>query len=243
MLSVIIPSIRINNWQRVYDSILNSCSRQFEVLFIGPDCNLDFIKQYTNTKYIFDRGSPNRCQQIGLLFCEYKYVTHFADDCQFNPAVLDKVIDILEQNTKKTVICPKYTEGSDIIQPDSYYKLINAYPKAKYINPEWWIFNAAIFNRNYLLELGGWDAEHFDTCCLGHADISARAQNNNANVIFIQDSIAKCEHGHADHKPIEISHLYKDEPCYKQIWDNEQSRIKIDLNNWQNSNKIWQRFI
>ena len=242
-ISIIIPSIRYENWLRVLDSVYSSCTKYpFEIIFVGPDCLVMPVDGF-KVRHIKSFASPNTCQQLGLLEAKYDITTHFADDCVFKPGMLDKCIDTLvqEQDNKEHVVLTKYTEGGDTLQNDDYYKLTKAYPKARYIDDSWWIFNSAFFWRTYLIYLGGWDCI-FDVPCVAHADLAVRAQRDGCKISFVKESLCHCDHGQNDHMPIEISHGYKDAPIYKELHDNDPDRIRIPLDNWKLAPEVWRRY-
>ncbi len=256
-LSLIVPTIRVEHWGRVYDSMLVSCTKYpFEIIFVGPNTNLHFMQStrffhgYTNfsesdcgsVRFIKSLASPNKCQQLGLLEAKYDFVTHFADDAVLHPNMIDKCIDILlEDNSEKHVVLTKYSEGDQIVHNDDYYKLTKAYPKCRYIDDEWWIFNSAIFWREYLLYLGGWDSL-FQVPCMGHADLAVRAQRDNCKISFIKESFAHCDHGQADHNYIAFAHGCEDAPLYEYIHNNYPDRIRISPDNHLNAPDVWRRF-
>ena len=69
-LSIIIPTIRIESWEPLIESIADSCWRNsHEIIFVGPSYN-NYIDKFKNIKYARDFGSPNRCQQIGMTLAE-----------------------------------------------------------------------------------------------------------------------------------------------------------------------------
>lgn len=245
-LSIIIPTIRTEKWQPLYESIQLACKKyDFEIIFVGPKPNTEWYGwSDPRIKFIKSYASPNTCQQLGLLYTTGKFCTHFADDCLFEEDILDKCLNLLSQNTTKSVVIPKYSEGSTELQNDDYYLLNKAYPKCQFIEDDWVIFNSAIFYTEYLKSLGGWD------CCykvpaVAHADLAVRAQRDRCNVIFIQDKLAHCEHGQKDHTFIELSHVYEDFPIYKEKFNNwyTSSQVHIDINNWQQAQEVWKRYV
>ena len=66
-LSIILPSIRPERLQKVYDSILKSTSAEFELIIISPYPLPESLEKYKNIKYVRDFGNPTRCHNIGLL--------------------------------------------------------------------------------------------------------------------------------------------------------------------------------
>jgi hypothetical protein len=67
-VSILIPAIRVNNWERMYQTILDACKEHtFELVLVSPFDLPESLKSKTNIKLIKDYGSPTRAAQIGLL--------------------------------------------------------------------------------------------------------------------------------------------------------------------------------
>lgn len=243
-ISIIVPSIRLDNWNRLYDTISKSCSRyDFELILIGPKNKEDFVKD--NVVFIQSRMSPNACQQLGLLSATGDIVTWASDDCIFVEGMIDKYIDqILTDRDKKHVVVGKYTEGVDSPESnclfDSYYQLNASYPNCSSIPDHWVHFNTAIMYMDYFLELGGFECR-FQVPAFAFADIAVRAQRDGAKITFVQDKLLHCEHGQPDHMPIEIAHVYEDTPLYRYLHNNEPERVRIPLDNWKSQPEIWNK--
>jgi GT2 family glycosyltransferase len=241
-LSIIIPGIRPHRWQRVEESVAQSCQCfEYEIIFIGPRRPKNLGQ---HSRFIKDFGSANRCQQIGATEADGKYILAAADDGVFRDEELDKILDVAGENDEKTVISTKYTEGDGQIHGDHYYRLCNAYPSTPYIPQEWWIFNSALINRKYFNHLGGWDASLFAVPCLAHADLAARAQRDGCKVVFYDTPIIDCEHmpgTSGDHAPIHYAHL-EEEQLYRRLYSSPdcQSRISIPLDSWKQAPAIWE---
>ena len=241
-LSIICAGIRNYNWKTLYDSVVIPYSVEF--IFVGPYA-LPKELEHTNIKYCRDFGHANRCQQIGLNLAEGLATTWMADDGVFHSATLSKCMAMLLEQPDKTVITTKYTEGNDIVQPDSYYKLNNAYPHSQYIPNDWWILNSGVFHTKYIKAIGGWDSQ-FEVPCVAHADLAVRVQRNGANIIMLNESICHCTHmpdRTGDHGPIHDAQIEHDTPLYRGMYSNQSclSRTTIDINNWQNASTIWER--
>ena len=101
-LSVILPGIRPQNWQKLYDSIDKAINGRYswELVAIGPKST----KLTHSYKFIEDYGSPCHCQQRALLNCEGEYITWAADDGGFLP-------DALNHDLNADAIFCKYLEG------------------------------------------------------------------------------------------------------------------------------------
>ena len=242
-LSVVVPTIRLENWPRLYNSIEKSCTKyDFELLLIGPKYS-NSLEEKKNVRFVQDYGSPNRAQQIGLILSTGDFVTMFADDCQFKPGMIDKCLDKLcESENHNNVVVTKYTEGAEELQNDDYYRLNLAYPYSPNIKDEWVIFNSAFYWTDYLTSLGGFDTR-LNVTCLAHADVGVRSQRAGVKVDFIKESICHCDHGHGDHQIIEITQVYEDAPLYKHIHDTEPNRCLINIHNWKTSPQVWRRHV
>ena len=124
-LSVLVPSIRPQNLNKLYGSIIASCpDRPFEMIVASPiECPYPLKKVFTqNIKWIQSFRSPNCCQQEALLRAEGQYICAGSDDGEFLPDALEYAISMAEE---RTIIVGKYLEG-DNPHPDmnkeAYYK-------------------------------------------------------------------------------------------------------------------------
>ncbi|MCX6779052.1 MAG: hypothetical protein NTU97_02380, partial [Candidatus Magasanikbacteria bacterium] len=117
-LSIIVPSIRTENWATIFNSVKNNIGNYpFEVIFIGPNINLsDELVQYKNIKCIRDFGCPSRSMQIGALFAEGKYLSWICDDGIFVDGAIGRIIERLEnKNNPKFWYNWIYTEGDEYL--------------------------------------------------------------------------------------------------------------------------------
>lgn len=111
----------------------------------------------------------------------------------FVDGMLDESIEYLEFiNDKKTVCVFNYTEAGNMVHDDQL-KLINAYPKCRFIDPNWYIFNVAVLSTSYLKELGGYDCR-FQTTAVSHADLAARTQRDGCSTRLFNKPMLKCSH-------------------------------------------------
>lgn len=243
-LSIIVPTIRLDKWDQLFNSVLKSCvEHEFEIIFVGPEPNINCEAwKDSRVKYIRDYRQPNATQNIALQYATGDIVLAAADDCIFHEYMIDKCLNILEENwfDEKTILITKYTEAIPNLQNDDYYVLNKAFPPAKYIQDNWWIFNCAFINRRYLEELGGWDPR-FQVPCFGFADLAARAQKDDVNIFFLKEALLHCEHGQPDHRPIEQAHVFEDAPLYQHLHNTEPDRIQIELDSWKSINPVWNK--
>lgn len=256
-LSIILPSIRPYNLERLYSSILEATIDSFELIVVGPYSLPRELEMYPNIKVFRDWGSPTRASQIGACLAEGKFLTWMADDGIYLPNSIDECISVLFEKEKAlaigeinyNIVSVKYIEGntgsfSVSTQPDSFYKLNNAYPKSKNIKNEAYILNAGFLSRELFELFGGWDCQ-FEACPMAHADLAARFQYNNyCNIILLDKYVLKCDHlseRNGDHGPIHDAQIFSDTTKYIKKWDSKYINTHIDMSNWKDSPAIWER--
>ena len=240
-LSIIIPTIRTHSWEPILEAIEKSCHPYtWEVIFIGPYYN-SCVEKYKNVKYIRDFGSPNRCQQLGLLVAEGKFVTWLVDDYDDGPNNIAKFLDIIYDTHPETIVVGNYDENGTIAVDN--FSIRHCYGGGRYVDSSWVIFNVAFLHRSFLLNIGGFDCD-YNVTCIGHTDLAVRCQYHgceviNANmkiggVVWLPDTTG-------DHAPVHNYQLRHDQPLFNRRTDNPIQPL-IDISNWQNSAAVWERF-
>jgi glycosyltransferase involved in cell wall biosynthesis len=250
-ISIVLPSIRPERLEEIYDSILKSTKRDFELIIVGPNALSERLQKLRNVKYVKDFGSPMRASCIGAMLCEGKYVyPTMSDDAYFLPNAIDQNLELLESMGSgiENVIITKYSESEgfsakDRFQPDDYYKLCNAYPvNTEYVPKDWWIFNAFVCHREYFDKFGGWDCI-FQACPMGHADLAIRMQNAGAVVNISKYPITMLDHEpgtSGTHAPIHYAQILDDTPIFQQRYNGQLSdNNKIELMNWKKAQTVW----
>ena len=245
--SILMPAIRRERWENVYQSIVKSTNRSFELIIIGPYAPSESLLNRANIKYIKDFGNPVRASQIGSLIAEGKYLFWVSDDGTFQEGALDKLIDNLDERENQSVqdvVVANYKEGGQA-QSDEIMKVTRAYPPSPHISSEWYHFNVALMHTQFFHDIGGYDCE-FEALPMAYADIAIRCQRAGADVAFINEVIVDCTHmpgTTGDHAPIHYAHLQHDMPRYQMIYNDSSclERVELDLQNWKESPKIWSR--
>lgn len=244
-LSILIPGIRTQNWERLIKSFDESIpGLSWEAIFIGPYELPLLLQTRKNIKYIKDWGSPNRCQQIGLQLVEGDYLTWIADDGVMLPGTVEKAIELV---TPTNMIAAKYYEGegSDHIMEDpNYYKMgyhgaFNGLPQYK----DYIIANTGILKTATVIEHGGWDAENFEATAIAHMDFAIRLQNAGIKIQLYDKPMYRCSHMpgiSGDHGPIFYAQTQNDEPKLTNIHNREAKRV-VWLDNWKSAPPIWTR--
>tara|TARA_R110000824_G_scaffold99172_3_gene236311 strand:- start:378 stop:1175 length:798 start_codon:yes stop_codon:yes gene_type:complete len=259
-LSVILPGIRMHNWKKFYQSVSNSFNDTFELIIVSPFELPEELKQFDNIKHIVDRGSPARCQQIGLANSEGEFVTWGADDGLFLKKKLTEIFNFWQKNAKseKDIVTCKYFEGATNQQgilhstgktelsEDFYYKINHANGlRSAFVPDDYWVLNVGLIKTSYAKELGGWDTM-FEVTTVSHMDFAVRTQRNNSTYFMFEKPVFACTHMpgvSGDHAPVHFAHTEHDEPLFRKIYNqpNSVDRVKIDINNWKNSPDVWKR--
>jgi len=250
-ISIIVPGIRNEAWQRTYNSLKESVgNKSFEVIFCGPyampgDLYLD------NVKYIRELGSPARALQIASLFVEGKYLTWMPDDCIARQNAIQTTTDILnERNNEKDIVCMRYVE--DFTKPGQEQHFHERYWMAWYhealrlpgISQNWAIPLISFLRTSYFRYLGGLDCR-FEQANMNVIDMGFRAQMDGASIIippfFAMDAF--WEPRDATH-PLVAADIENDKPLFNSIYSAPgQREIQIPYDNWKESPKIWKRRI
>ena len=68
-VSLILPSILTVRRPALYESILKSTNRDFELIICGPNPLPEELKEKRNVKYVKDYGSPVRASHIAASLC------------------------------------------------------------------------------------------------------------------------------------------------------------------------------
>jgi glycosyltransferase involved in cell wall biosynthesis len=237
-LSIVMPSIRTRNIQRVINSIDYD---DYELIIVSPDD----LREYQTEKIITvqDWGSPNRAMQIGLDLARGDIVTNMADDATYNTGQINKVLQYLKNdNNEKLIVTCKYTENDpNNTFPLEYFLLKNAYPIPKYqpYHDDWFIFNMIFLRNHYMKYLGGLDC-NLETLAFGFTDLAVRAYLDNAKVVFHPENVIHCDWlppGTIEHWPVELSHTTND----TQYFINKNFEIQLDINNWKDSPSMWSK--
>lgn len=237
-LSIIIPSIRTTNWLDLVNQISVAVGKySFEVIFVGPEYNHD-VDSFRNVKYVRDFGSPNRCQQIGLMMAEGKFVTWLADDIEDGPFNIDKFLDSIVNEPEDTVAVGNYNEGGNLAVQD--FSIKHCYGGGWKIQSDWQIFNVAFIRRSYLEKFGGFDCK-YQVTCLGHADLAARLQKTGCKIVNKNINIASFGHmpdTSGDHGPVHVTQIFYDQPLFNESTD-QIFHAHVKLDNWKKEEAVW----
>lgn len=250
-ISILMPSIRPSLLQGVYESIEKSCHVEWEIVLISPYAMPDFLKDKNNVQYIFDKGSPIRARQIGLIASKGDYICYAADDVTFYPNSLDIAYNTLKDKDYKSIVLGKYLEGEEdnpFMKSDEYYFLYtHDFLKPIMVNfpRDYKLLNTGLISRKVLLEIGGFDCM-FEACAMSCVDLSIRLQNYGCPIIIQNEPIFHSTHlpyGQGDHEPIHIAQVGHDQPLFLMLYLDHKNKTRtiIPLDNWEKNPSIWKR--
>ena len=95
-ISIILPGIRRELWDRFYESISISTKRTFELIIVGPYPLTEKLESLTNVKYVKDFGSPVRASNIAASICEGKVINVSSVDLKRLNATRDRKVQKIE---------------------------------------------------------------------------------------------------------------------------------------------------
>jgi hypothetical protein len=255
-LSIIMPAIRPERWERVYDSIGEAYAGDFELIICSPFPLPEKLQYLKNVKYVKDFGNPVRASNIAGMLCENELVTWTADDAVYLPDSLNKMVydwHWMEGGGNEKVIVGKYYEGQDgsdkPLQNDTYFKINGGdSTRCLTIPDDYWLFNIALMTTSFFDRIGHWDNRFEGTFC-AHTDMAVRAQRNGAKVKMCNVPILDCGHmpgTSGDHAPIHYAQLSHDEPLFRYLYGG--GTIKIGdiprprvTNHWKDVPRVWER--
>lgn len=245
-LTIIIPGIRTENWNALYQSTFASIGNfTWEMIFIGP-VKPDFSAD--NLSYVEDYSTPARCVQIASIFAKGKFLVWASDDGVFTPNGLEYALNTLINSGQemKNQIAVKYLEGPNFRGDES--KMPNDYYRAHHhaslrlagIPDGYKIAPVGMCATDLFREIGGLDTrfEHINMCC---HDLSFRIQRDGGEVLLSPTIVLNC-----DKQPspvVEECYVANDLPLFDSIYNNPNALADrhVVYNNWKDTPPVWQR--
>ena len=252
-VSIIIPAIRVPLWKNMVESIKTSCAKHtWELVLISPFDLPEELKDEPNIKLIKDFGCPSRCVQLGLQYCEGRLVLHCVDDALFLPNSIDVAIEQYDAMcSEKDIINCRYREGANFSGQTLPMGFWNAHfhdeLRLPGIPKDYKIALHQLIEREYLLELGGFDCR-YEYINHGSHDLVFRIQANDGKVFDSVVDVTSCSHfigTTGDHKSIHDAQTFHDKPLFDAIYSQQgnpaQNRIEIEYSNWEMCPSVWKR--
>jgi len=251
-VSILIPAIRVNNWARMYSTILESCkNHSFELILISPFDLPDDLKKFDNIKLIKDFGHPTRAAQIGLLQCSGRLTYHCVDDALFYPGAIDLAIDLYDSScNRRDVVNMRYREGENFTGQEwpraFWFAYYHDELRLSGIDSRWKISLHPLMSTEFLKEIGGGDCQ-FEYINHPLHDLMFRVQADSGRIFDSPIDATTCNHygGRSiDHASIHDAQTYYDLPIFKDLYSQANiasTRIKIPLDNWEQTSDYWHR--
>jgi len=255
-LSILIPGIRTEHWDRVYQEIKNSCNRHsFEVIFSSYKTLPESLRNEDNVKFVYDAGCPSRCLQHSSTFAEGEYLAIMSDDCVVLQNSLSDSIEQLERSEApdRNILALRYTEGQNYrANPNDFD---HKYWNAKYhgdlrtpgIEDNWLICLMFLMRTEAFRWLGGIDCrfEHFN---MNLHDLAFRAQRSGSRVLTSTGFVTAHDwepHRDISTSPIMQAYHLNDKPLFDSIYSRRETsqgrQIRIDYDNWKSVPEVWPR--
>ena len=248
-ISILIPGFRTPNWFNLYKSAEKACKRyKWEIVFIAPFDLPSELEGKSNVSVIKSLGNVPRCVQIGVPKINSDLFFLTVDDCEFAEDSLDLSLDKFKQTcSKKDAMAMIYGEGGNLMETKYWEVKTHGDFRLPGINQTWKIANQCIMYKDAFIELGGLDCENFEYLDKPIHDFMFRLQKAGGNIVFspVHCCIATWFPGETgDHGPIHHAQISHDTPIFNTMYSVPQyyqDRIKLDYNNYLNSDKIWKR--
>lgn len=253
-ISLIVPGIRVNAWQRMYDSFKKSFTGKSEVILISPYDLPENLQEKEDIVFIKSFRCPVACQQIAHKYSKGKWIMWGGDESVFLPGAVDNLYNKVKDANYKTVAIAKYTEGkggksyNEDMERERWYHM-NYHKDLRdmvVFNDEYMFLNSGLLSSKLLKEFGGLDCR-FETSALAQVDLSARLQNSGIKFTFHNEVIYQTTHTHEnakDHGPIHSAMEENDFPLLRELYSDVTlcyDRTNIRFNNWRKSDRIWKR--
>jgi hypothetical protein len=243
-LSIVVPSIRTQHWQRFVDSVKNSCkSHSCEIIFVGP-FKTEVISDIP-IKHIESYDRVGVCLQKGCHEAEGELLFHTVDDGILLEDSLDITIDFAWDNAYFTdIVNARYMEGvgfSGRTFPEQYWRA-GTYPTVygqSKVNPDWRLSLQPIMNVEFFHMIGGLDCR-FEYSNHSHADLSFRVQSIGGRILHSPVDVSSAEHSQADHGPIQFAQENIDSPVFNKMWNEPRDKF-ILFDDYKQYEGRWER--
>jgi hypothetical protein len=251
-VSLIVPSIRPDSWNRLFDEMMSSCQKySFELIFVGPKAPAD-LHELPNLKFVRDYGSPSRCLQIGSLLAEGEYISWCSDDCQIEPNAFDQAIILFDEKlTDKDGMIMLYSEGQNFSgtqHQEKEYWVAHTHPDLRLpgVKEGWKIAPIFMYKTKTFYEFGGLDC-HFEHVNMNTHDLAFAIQAKGGTIEYSPLRVFRFnwnpDSQRPDYAPILNSFVQNDRPRLAALYQNPHASQfrEISLNNWKNQPSKWSR--
>lgn len=251
-ISLIIPSIRSEMCQNVYDSFLTCWSGTFEIVFVSPKPYFPLkLKERGEIQWITDFGCPSRALQLGMINAKADWLSFATDDCTFDPDTMNQAWKTLGKHEfdPSTVIVCKYTESDNwskwMLTPWYYHAWFHG--DFRHFNiPIWFkLYMNGLISKKLMMEVGGFDCR-FESMAYCYNDLSMRLQFHGCRFVIEKNRLDHCTwqpQESSDHGPVHRAVMQHDAPLFRGVYWAKHFKpiIKIPIDNWKQSPSHWPR--
>lgn len=244
-LSVLVPSIRVQNLEQLHFSFEKSIEPfSWEMIIVSPYDLPETIKNKENVKFYKDLGCPSRCVQIASMLAEGQHLCWFSDDGLAIQGKLAECLQMFEEGkvSNKDAICLRYIEGENAEFPLEYWKP-STHPDQRLtgIKEHFLCAPLGMYNTEYFKELGGLDTryQHINFCT---HDLVFRLQQAGGKVHLSPSTVAKFiwSWHSQESAPVRRAYFENDKDLYGSEWDRDRSdHVKINYFNWMEAESKW----
>ena len=247
-VTILIPGIRTNRWENLYNSLYLACKKyKWQLLLISPfDLPTELIDK-SNIKIIKDYGNVNRCVQLGILQCNAPLFFLTVDDCVFAEDSLDLAIDLYQKQCSDIdVICMRYGEGGNLMAESYWYAYNSDNLRLPGIPKNYKTANQCLMKVETFKKMGGLDCINFEYLDRPIHDFMFRLQKAGGQIYFSPTHVCIAtwyETTTGDHAPIHHGGM-KDLNMFTSMYIDPNildKRLILDYDNWKQSPAIWTR--
>ncbi len=244
-LTILIPAIRQNRWEALYDSAVLACKQhKWQLLLVTPFDLPESLKDKTNIKVIKDAGQVSRCVQRGMLEVESALVFLTVDDCTFIEDSIDKAIEeYWEKCAYDDVLNVRYSENGDIQPPEYYRAWHHQSTRLAGIEQHWELAPQFLMCPQKFIDMGGFDCQ-FEYINEPVHDLMFRIQKMGGKVYQSSTHCCVATWYHTttgDHAPIHNAQVGHDWPIFLDMYSKPNDRGVIPYDNWKNTPEVWKR--
>ena len=247
-ISLIVPGIRTQNWQKLYEEAKEACSKfSYELILIGPKPLPSFFDDKDEVRYIKCHSSPSVSLMNAVSICRGEYFTWILDDADLKKDSIDSALNVMKDEKDETIMFTRYVErenGQENETPNFIQAWTHNDLKLPLIQKDWKIAPVMLLKTSFFKQLGGIDCvyEHINASIL---DFNFRAQMNGSKLIPSPQLIMSCElqrNRTVDNNPIIQAWFENDKPILTKNYSEPGNvEVLIDYDNWLEFPSVWPR--
>lgn len=247
-LSVIVPSVRPENLNTVYEQLHHSCKKyNWEMIVSSPNSLPQSLENKPNIKHIRQFGHPSRSFHLGTKIADGKIICIIADDSRQFPDSLDKAMDLLlSKDLNSTIVQMRYREGENFSAGEFPMDYWHAYhhpdTRRPGANHSWKLSLTPMMSIELYNRLGGVDTL-FDHVNFNMIDIGFRLQKLGGEVLLSSVEVMNCDfepNRNPENSSVIDAYVNNDKDRFFEMWKDE-SRSFIIEENWKQSDPTWKR--